>query len=373
MDKNYITCLEKIIHLEECSMTQKETLKRLNYEISWLGESETYPEPIKQEVYMPEVRYYPEAPINGGGHTSYGMYAEGGMVGGAVLFGLIGFSGGIFGAIAGIVIGGIIGPILGIIFALISSWMEKSDIEATNNAINARNQRAYEEAQRQAQEIYEFQCAESEREYQEALEDYHTKLMNDRKRVENELYEKEILIKLCEDLKKKHEETLAVLNKFYDAAEIYETYRNIVAVCHICEYLKSGICTELTGKDGAFMIYKYEMYEKMKIDRLDNIISQLDQLHFDNQMLSNSLEKISDNVVDLCHVALEVKQLTAEANKNQIEAKYRNEQLMNNLGNQLSSYAVQINHQNAILAYNQECTANELQQLKWLEYFKMVS
>lgn len=47
--------------------------------------------------------------------------------------------------------------------------------------------------------------------------------------------------------------------------------------------------------------------------------------------------------------------------------------MVRNLGNQINSYAAQISNQNAIIAYNTECTANELNQLKWLETFKALS
>ena len=108
------------------------------------------------------------------------------------------------------------------------------------------------------------------------------------------------------------------------------------------------------------------MYEKKKIEQLDTIISKLDQLHFDNQILNSSIQQINDRVSELTDVVGEVKRV-------QIENAQRNDQMVRNLGNQINSYAAQISNQNAIIAYNTECTANELNQLKWLETFKALS
>lgn len=52
-----------------------------------------------------------------------------------------------------------------------------------------------------------------------------------------------------------------------------------------------------------------------------------------------------------------------------MEIERQNEQTLN----QIDSYAEQISRQNAIIAYNAECAANELNQLKWLETFKALS
>lgn len=193
---------------------------------------------------------------------------------------------------------------------------------------------------------------EANRLYGEDVLRYNNDLAADAKRVSDELRQKAVLEDTCRQLKEKHEGTLQTLTKFYDAADIYVTYRNIIAMCHIAEYLKSGICTELTGPHGAFMVFKYEMYEKKKIEQLDKIITQLDQLHFDNQMLNASLKQINRSVSDLMDVVDEVKHI-------QIDNAQKNEQMMS-----------QMISQNSVIACNTECSANELNQIKWLEYYK---
>lgn len=87
---------------------------------------------------------------------------------------------------------------------------------------------------------------------------------------------------------------------------IYITYWNIIAMCHISEYLKSGICTELTGP-----------------------------IHFDNQILNSSIQQINFRVSDLIGVVDEVKRV-------QMENAQKNERMVRNLGSQINSYAAQI-------------------------------
>ena len=241
-------------------------------------------------------------------------------------------------------ISGAAGLILGAIFSVIKMIYA--------SAANKKSQKNAEE--------------EANRLYGEDVLRYNNELAADAKRVSDELQQKAVLEDTCRQLKEKHEGTLRTLTKFYDAADIYIIYRNIIAMCLIAEYLKSGICTELTGPHGAFIVCKYEMYEKRKIeqlDKLDKIISQLDQLHFDNQMLDASLKQINSHVSELVDVVDEVKHI-------QIDNAQKNEQMMTNLSNQIGSYGDKILSQNSVIAYNTECSANELNQIKWLEYYK---
>ena len=363
MNKEFVTCLDHIIDLEKTSIIQDKTLQTLEHEISNMGKSKHYDKPIKQNVDMPSVHYQ----IDSGNFEArdvlvigYICAIIGGIIGLFVGFeSLINFIFKIFDAIGnaikGILIGGVAGLVIGAIIGILNSL-----------STSAKNKRARLNAEKDAQRLYEEVRKKAEIQYKKEMEEYSYNLANDAQRVSDELKQKEILSQIHQQLYQKHEETKKLLVMFYDKANIYITYRNIIAMCHIAEYLKSGICTELTGSKGAFMVFKYEMYEKKKIEQLDTIISKLDQLHFDNQILKSSIQQINDRVSELTDVVGEVKRV-------QIENAQRNDQMVRNLGNQINSYAAQISNQNAIIAYNTECTANELNQLKWLETFKALS
>lgn len=356
MDRKYIECLDHIISLEETSLTQKKTIEELENEISALGTPHNFAKPELQQAYKPYVPYT----VHSESSDSHG-YCE-----------LFAFIGGVVGAVIGFFMGNIpsvnnfitlllgafvVGPILGVVVGHIMAEWDSSSIHESN-------ERARLNAEAESQRIYEDNCRAMQQQYQEELKEYENNLKEDEERVNEELYEKAILIELCNQLKDKHEETKALLNKFYDAADIYITYRNIIAICHITEYLKAGICTELTGHNGAFMVFKYEMYEKQKIERLDTIINQLEQVHFDNQLLNQSLDRIAQNVDCMLDVTIGIQQ-------QQTISAQRNEQLLRGVENQLQMNAAEIRQNNAISVYNQQCINNEIRQVRWLEEYKL--
>lgn len=363
MNKNFITCLDHIIDLEKTSIIQDKTLNSLQHEISQLGKSKQYTKPVRQEVYMPSVQYQTKSD-----RFEFDFVSTGGGIC-AAIFGFIGLivgfattDGFILRALGAVLTGGV-----GFLIGFVVGWVLGAIIGVVNSlAASDKNEQARKNAEKEAQRLYEEAQKNAEIQYQNEMAKYSNNLADDAQRVSAELKQKEILKEIYQQLYQKHKDTQKLLAKFYDKADIYVTYRNIIAMCHIAEYLKSGICTELTGLNGAFMVFKYEMYEKKKIEQLDTIISQLDQLHFDNQILNSSLQQINGRVSELIDVVGDVKRV-------QIENAQRNEQMVRDLGSQINSYAAQISSQNAIIAYNTECAANELNQLKWLETSKALS
>lgn len=171
--------------------------------------------------------------------------------------------------------------------------------------------------------------------------------MIEKQRIYYELAVKDKLVQSINELKVQFQETYDALTVFYNAAGIYELYRNIVAVSYFHEYLASGICTELGGPNGAYITFKNEMYNRMKIERLDTIINYLDQLHHDNIMLKNAIEYVGDCVNDVYWK-------------------------MDDMINQQKIAIEQgqtIQQQNALSLYNQECQKQRLDYLAWMEYY----
>ena len=52
-----------------------------------------------------------------------------------------------------------------------------------------------------------------------------------------------------------YESTIELLNNYYDKNIIYPKYRDLVALCMIYEYLVSGRCLTLEGRNGAYNKY----------------------------------------------------------------------------------------------------------------------
>lgn len=70
-----------------------------------------------------------------------------------------------------------------------------------------------------------------------------------------------------------------LLNKLYSKNIIFPKYRNFAAIAQIYEYLLSGRCSQLEGPNGAYNLYESELRQNIIIDRLDEIIWQLDRLN----------------------------------------------------------------------------------------------
>lgn len=70
-----------------------------------------------------------------------------------------------------------------------------------------------------------------------------------------------------------------LLDKLYSKNIIFPKYRNFLAIAQIYEYLLSGRCSQLEGPNGAYNLYESELRQNIIIDRLDEVIWQLDRLN----------------------------------------------------------------------------------------------
>ncbi len=356
MDKNYLECLEHIIEIEKTSFTQQKLIEALEKKIASLGLPRTIKAPEKIETYVPRIEYNLEYE----GFDSDRISSAAAI--GCVMSGIIGFlygcssSEGLIGGLFNGVINGVIFLIIGSVIGAIIGFIISASKQAS---AKSNNKQAQEYAQSESNRLYNEQLRQNDEKYKKELAKYQAVVEFDNNRVIAEKEQKKELFFSKEEVIKKYNETQQLLEQFYDYADIYETYRNVVAVCYIYEYLKSGISKELTGHEGAYLVFKYEMYEKLKIEKLDTIISKLDQIHFDNITLNNTMQQIENRVDNLISEVSDLK-------ISQIEATERNEKLVRSLGNSIDAAANRISHQNAILAYNEECTTNELKQIKWL-------
>lgn len=145
-----------------------------------------------------------------------------------------------------------------------------------------------------------FKCAfsskrlhkEEETSYQQAL-------------VDNEqfLHEKERLLPLLEQdyqiLKRHYNKICSTLQQYYDLNVIYPKYRGIVPVAMFVQYLESGIVYQLEGPDGAYSRYEDELFRQLIINKLDVIVTRLDDIRATQYELANSLEKSNQQIMEL--------------------------------------------------------------------------
>lgn len=99
---------------------------------------------------------------------------------------------------------------------------------------------------------------------------YNQDKAKDEARVQNEKLQKIFIENELGIIAETYRNTKSKLDKIYAKNILYPKYRNFVAVCTMYEYISSGRCSELEGRDGAYNLYEME-------SRMDKIVTSLDQ------------------------------------------------------------------------------------------------
>ncbi len=87
------------------------------------------------------------------------------------------------------------------------------------------------------------------------------------------------------------ENTKTLLNKLYSKNIIFPKYRNFAAIAQIYEYLLSGRCDQLEGTNGAYNLYESELRQNIIIDKLDEIINQLENLNATMNVMCGAIQR----------------------------------------------------------------------------------
>lgn len=298
MDQNMKIYLENVIELEKNAYTQRETIKQLDYKINRLG--------YYSNIRRSEVRSNNEWLVRG---LSVGWVATIGL---AIILGIKGLLDDfISGAFNGIKTGGLIGICIGLVAIFVSYAIQKGKDAA---------QQAEWDAQ------------------------YNSKVEADKRRVQEEEKKKEKLICLRNQLQKQNDKTEKTLNQYYSVGGIYKKYQNFAAVCSFYEYFMSGICTQFTGHEGAYNKYDQDLFYRIVLDKLDDIISNLEQIKHHQYQLYSAIND-GNRKIDV---------LVSESLRQ----------------TELSSFTAE---QSAIAAYSASEARSELNQLKWLKTYELVS
>lgn len=111
--------------------------------------------------------------------------------------------------------------------------------------------------------------------YHKALKNYNKAIENDKKRVEREKQQIVFLKKQQAELQTKFNEVEKVMENFYALNVIYPKYRSLIPIVTFYEYFESGRHTNLVD---AYNKYEDELLHKTIIEKLDVVISQLEQI-----------------------------------------------------------------------------------------------
>ena len=139
-------------------------------------------------------------------------------------------------------------------------------------------------------------CADSdaakanEEKYNKALAEYNQARAQDDARVRNEKLQKMFLENELRIIAETHHSTKSKLDKIYGKNILYPKYRNFVAVYTMYEYISSGRCSELKGRDGAYNLYEMESRMDRIVTSLDQAIKILSSIEHTQYMLYNAIQ-----------------------------------------------------------------------------------
>lgn len=261
--------LKRCVLLEKNAYIEEQFIDRLKKRIASLGQSTDYDSP-----WIPRHRAFS---FESGDFSLFGT--------GAILGGIIGlFKGGL---VPGALIGGCV--------LVAICWIFRAIIVIGDNK-------------------------EMDENYRQQKRNYDAAVAEDKKRVQQELAEKEQLLRILKQAEEKKREITNTLERFYGVDIIFHKYRNLVAVCSLYEYFISGRYSELEGPNGAYNGYETEVRLDRIITKLDVIIHKLDQIKANQYMLFEALsegnrltQKLLDESVRQSKLAQKTAQNTAIA------------------------------------------------------------
>ncbi len=91
----------------------------------------------------------------------------------------------------------------------------------------------------------------------------------------------------------------SLLWDYYRVDVLHSDYQNMVAVCSIYQYLDSGRCAELIGRDGAYNLFEEEKFKNIIISKLDEIIRRLDQIQRTQSQLYYLISDCESKIYEL--------------------------------------------------------------------------
>lgn len=243
--------LAKVVSLEKSMYTQTQMVTQLSERVDKLGHHEVFWEPDEPQHCEPDISF-----------DDVKLFAGAGLT----LGGIIGlFSGSI---ITGLVVGCLVGLV---IMLALSAW----DASSKNSSRREK--------------------------FENEMLTYNEAIAADERRVQNELNEKSKLNGVLKTIASQKRETQQILDQYYKMNIIFPKYRNLVAVCSFYEYFISGRCTSLTGHEGAYNIYESELRLERICTKLDDIMSNLEQIKSNQYVLYEAIQegnRIIENLVE---------------------------------------------------------------------------
>ena len=198
---------------------------------------------------------------------------------------------------------------------------------------STKKEREYDERLKKAKQ-------EAELKFSQACEEYQKKRDLEREMSERRIAEIEPDLATIHQLRVKTE---SLLKKYYGLNIIHKSYRDIIPIASFYHYLSTGMCSELEGPDGCYRLYEWEVFQKMIIAKLDQVIEQLEILNERQaelkQALMDSNAAIKELTSYVCGIGNENRQHHAimQYNQQRIEEEIRFQNQYNRMKDWLDS------------------------------------
>lgn len=225
-------------------------------------------------------------------------------------------------------------------------------------AENAKATVEYEDKMKQYEEEvrkYEIEKEQEEQRYNQEKEKAINKY-NDKKAKAKKEYEKKsnahaVATKAVNQMQTPLDETKATLEKLYELDIIFPKYRNLVAVSTMYEYFASGRVSELEGPNGAYNLYEAELRQNLIINKLDVIITQLEDIKANQYSLYMELQETNRT---LSGIASDVSKIVSSTEK----IVYNTSEIANN--------TQEIAEASHIIAFCSQITAKNTEAIKYI-------
>jgi len=153
------------------------------------------------------------------------------------------------------------------------------------------------------------QSATESKNYQQAMGQYNSDIINDRQRVQREIAERKRLIPIKEEIHKEWGNAENILKKAYSVNLIPEQYRNLYAVYYLYEYLSTS---QESFRDALLHWNLHYNFEEVKL-KLDAIYYQVSQLVIEQAVTNARLENIQEQNDQMLEQAIKTEKNTAKA------------------------------------------------------------
>ena len=151
-----------------------------------------------------------------------------------------------------------------------------------------------------AEKDYRRRLEEAEEDYARQLQDYQT------------------VLPMIEQMRNELDATETVLHDMYSLDILYLKYRDLIAVSSFYEYFATERVSKLTGSNGAYNLYEQELRMDLVINKLDVIITELDDIKANQYALyrelktaNDTLETISESLTELVESSHKVEKMAS--------------------------------------------------------------